>query len=74
MAFIQNGFGILINQQGGFAPQKESKMQSIFLDQDLHPFEVANKINNFGIKFAYWYLRKSGATRYQALRAIFFAI
>jgi hypothetical protein len=49
-------------------------MQSIFLDQDLHPFEVATKINNFGIKFAYWYLRKSGATRYQALRAIFFAI
>jgi len=49
-------------------------MKSIFLDLDLHPFEVANKIDRFGIKFAYWYLRNSGATRYQALRAIFFAI
>lgn len=49
-------------------------MKSIFLEQDLHPFQVATQINRFGIKFAYWYLRESGATRYQALRAIFFAI
>lgn len=49
-------------------------MQSLFLEQDLHPFEVASKIRTFGIKFAYWHLRKSGATRYQALRAIFFAL
>jgi hypothetical protein len=49
-------------------------MQSIYLDHDLHPFEVSNKIRTFGIKFAYWYLRKCGATRYQSFRAIFFAL
>ena len=49
-------------------------MKSIFLDLELHPFEVANKIRTFGIKFAYWHLRNNGATRYQALRAIFFAL
>jgi hypothetical protein len=47
---------------------------SIFLDNALHPFEVAIQINQFGMKYAYWYLRRMGATRYQALRAIFFAI
>ena len=51
-----------------------TNMTSIFLEQDLHPFEVAKNIHHFGMKYAYWYLRKSGATRYQALRAIFFAI
>ena len=59
---------------GAKAPLKENKMQSIYLDHDLHPFEVSNKIRTFGIKFAYWYLRKSGATRYQSFRAIFFAL
>lgn len=49
-------------------------MNSIFLEQDLHPFEVAKNIHHFGMKYAYWYLRRSGASRYQALRAIFFAI
>ena len=46
----------------------------MFLDQELHPFKVAQSIHSFGYKYAYWILRHRGATRYQALRAIFFAI
>jgi hypothetical protein len=46
----------------------------MFLDQELHPFKVAQNIYSFGYKYSYWILRYKGATRYQALRAIFFAI
>ncbi len=46
----------------------------MFLDQELHPFAVARNIQLVGYKYAYWILRHKGATRYQALRAIFFAI
>jgi len=46
----------------------------MFLDQALHPFEVARNIQLAGYRYAYWVLRHKGATRYQALRAIFFAI
>jgi len=46
----------------------------MFLEQELYPFKVAHNINTFGYKYAYWILRHKGATRYQALRAIFFAI
>lgn len=46
----------------------------MFLDQELYPFTVARNIQAFGFKYAYWILRHKGATRYQALRAIFFAI
>jgi hypothetical protein len=46
----------------------------MFLDQDLHPFAVARTIQSFGYKYAYWVIRHIGATRYQTLRAIFFAI
>jgi hypothetical protein len=50
------------------------KLPCIFLYQDLNPFEVSRIIQTFGIKYAYWNLRNKGATRYETLRAIFFAI
>ena len=46
----------------------------MFLEQELHPFTVARNIQLAGYKYAYWILRHKGATRYQALRAIFFAV
>jgi hypothetical protein len=51
-----------------------STVVCMFLDQELHPFKVAQNIHSFGYKYSYWILRHKGATRYQALRAIFFAV
>lgn len=50
------------------------KKACMFLEQELYPFKVAHNINTFGFKYAYWIMRHKGATRYQALRAIFFAM
>jgi 3-mercaptopyruvate sulfurtransferase SseA len=39
-----------------------------------HPLVLHDYVKLWGKKRAYWHLRSLGATRYQALRAIFFAV
>jgi len=46
----------------------------MFLEQELHPSNVSRNIKLVGYRYAYWIMRHRGATRYQALRAILFAI
>jgi len=48
-------------------------MYSLLLTES-HPFTLRNTIQIYGIRFAYWNLRQYGASRYQAIRAILFAI
>lgn len=49
-------------------------MTNMALRLESNPFALGNYISLHGKKRAYWHLRDLGATRYQALRSIFFAI
>lgn len=49
-------------------------MESMLLRLESRPAILAIYIRIHGKKRAYWYLRDLGATRYQALRSIFFSI
>lgn len=44
------------------------------LRRESHPLTLGNTIKVFGKRYAYWTLRNAGATRFEAIRAIFFAI
>jgi hypothetical protein len=48
-------------------------MYSLLLTES-HPLNLHKTIQIHGIRFAYWNLRQYGASRYQAIRAILFAI
>jgi hypothetical protein len=47
---------------------------SISLRYESTPSVLSTYIRLYGKKRAYWHMRNLGATRYQALRAIFFAV
>jgi hypothetical protein len=49
-------------------------MLDIMLKIDSNPSHLSYRIRRQGFKRAYWHLRDLGATRYQALRSIFFAL
>ena len=49
-------------------------MQAIILRLESRPIILSLYIRIHGKKKAYWHLRDLGATRYQALRSIFFAL
>jgi len=49
-------------------------MNNVILAMESNPQRLETYIYLYGKKRAYWYLRNLGASRYQALRAIFFSI
>jgi len=49
-------------------------MNNTVLQLECDPQRLSTYIYLHGKKRAYWYLRHLGASRYQALRAIFFSI
>jgi len=49
-------------------------MNNVALSLESNPRALSVYIRCYGKKRAYWNLRNLGASRYQALRAIFFAI
>ena len=54
--------------------QKGFLMNNVILEIESNPLALAAYIRCYGKKRAYWYLRSLGASRYQALRSIFFSI
>jgi len=49
-------------------------MNNVILEMESNPLSLSLYIRCHGKKRAYWYLRSLGASRYQALRSIFFSI
>jgi len=49
-------------------------MKSMLLNLESRPSILAIYIRMHGIKRAYWHLRDLGATRYSAMRSIFFSL
>jgi hypothetical protein len=49
-------------------------MTNMLLNIESQPGILSIYVRIHGTKRAYWHLRDLGATRYQALRSIFFAI
>jgi hypothetical protein len=49
-------------------------MQNVILKLESNPRSLSSYIVLYGKKRAYWHLRNLGASRYQALRSIFFSI
>jgi hypothetical protein len=49
-------------------------MRNFALTFESNPVNLAPYIRLYGKKRAYWYLRDLGASRYAALRSIFFAL
>jgi hypothetical protein len=54
--------------------KKGFSMNNVILDMESNPLALSLYIRLYGKKRAYWYLRSLGASRYQALRSIFFSI
>ena len=49
-------------------------MHNVALEIESNPRALSVYIRCYGKKRAYWYLRHLGASRYQAIRSIFFSI
>jgi hypothetical protein len=49
-------------------------MNTVALSLEYNPRSLSVYIRCYGKKRAYWHLRNLGASRYHALRSIFFAI
>jgi hypothetical protein len=49
-------------------------MQPMLLRLESRPGILSIYLRNYGLKRAYWHLRDLGATRYSAMRSIFFAL
>lgn len=49
-------------------------MNTLMLRLESNPYSLSTYIACHGKKRAYWHLRNLGASRFQALRSIYFAI
>lgn len=47
---------------------------SYLLRYESHPLVLGSTIRCHGLRFAYWTIRNAGASRWAALRSIFFAM